>query len=339
MIDRLKSLEDQALGEVESAASVAELEAARVKYLGLRGEVTLVLRGIGDLPQEQRPQVGKAANALRQRLQESIEAARVRLQEAESERALAAETLDVTAPGRWHRLGHRHPLTQVHDEIAAIFVGMGFEIVEGPEIETYRYNFEVLNYPPDHPAMDEQDSFYVDDDLLLRTQTSAVQVRAMEKRKPPFSLCTIGRTFRREALSARASFVFHQCEALVVDKGITFADLKGTLTLFARELFGPQTQVLFRPDFFPFTEPSADYSLTCMLCGGVGCPVCKRTGWLEIGGCGMIHPNVLRAAGHDPEKVSGWAFGLGTDRLAMMRFGIDDIRLLVDNDMRFLEQF
>jgi phenylalanyl-tRNA synthetase alpha chain len=297
------------------------------------------LRGIGDLPQEQRPQVGKAANALRQRLQESIEAARVRLQEAESERALAAETLDVTAPGRWHRLGHRHPLTQVHDEIAAIFVGMGFEIVEGPEIETYRYNFEVLNYPPDHPAMDEQDSFYVDDDLLLRTQTSAVQVRAMEKRKPPFSLCTIGRTFRREALSARASFVFHQCEALVVDKGITFADLKGTLTLFARELFGPQTQVLFRPDFFPFTEPSAQVHCTCVICRGQGCRTCSHSGWLELLGCGMVNPKVFEAVGYDAERYTGFAFGMGVDRLAMLKHQIPDGRLFFQGDVRFLSQF
>jgi phenylalanyl-tRNA synthetase alpha chain len=339
MLDRLRELEQRALEEFRSAGSARDLEEARVRYLGRRGEVTMILRGLGDLSDEQRPGAGKAANDLRQRLVEAIEAARARLQAAESRARLESEALDVTLPGRWHRLGRRHPLTLIHDELTAIFVGMGFEIVEGPEIETYRYNFEVLNYPPDHPAMDEQDSFYLDDDLLLRTQTSAVQVREMENRKPPFRICTIGRCFRREPLSARASFIFHQCEALVVDKGITLADLKGTLALFARELFGPKTQVRFRPDFFPFTEPSAEYSLTCMFCGGAGCSLCKQTGWLEIGGSGMIHPNVLRAAGHDPEKVSGWAFGLGTDRLAMMRFGIDDIRLLVDNDMRFLEQF
>ena len=339
MADALGTIRTSALDAIGAARSSAELEEVRVRYLGRKGELTRILRSLGELPEERRPEAGKAANELRRELQEAIDSRSAALRAQEAGASLAAEALDVTLPGRWHPLGRRHPLTLIADELKAIFIGLGYEVVEGRDVEYYKYNFEVLNYPHEHPAMDEQDSFYVTDDILLRTHTSAVQVREMEKRTPPFRVCTWGRCFRREAVSARASHTFHHFEAFVVDEGISFADLKGTLILLARELFGPDTQVRLRPDFFPFTEPSAEYSVTCLLCKGKGCTLCKYTGLLEVGGCGLIHPNVLRAGGIDPEKYSGWAFGLGTDRLAMLRYGIDDIRLFMENDVRFLHQF
>lgn len=339
MIDTLERIRASAVEAIEAAGSSAEVEQVRLRWLGRKGELTRILRSLGELPEDQRPRVGKAANELRQQLQQAIEAKLEALRSQEAAATLARDALDVTLPGRWHPLGRRHPLTLVADELKAIFIGLGFEVVEGREVEYYKYNFEVLNYPHEHPAMDEQDSFYITDDILLRTHTSAVQVREMEKRTPPLRVCTWGRCFRREAVSARASHTFHHFEAFVVDKGISFADLKGTLVLLTRELFGPDAKVRLRPDFFPFTEPSAEYSVTCLLCKGQGCGLCKQVGWLEVGGCGMIHPNVLRAGGIDPEKWSGWAFGLGTDRLTMLRYGIDDIRLFMENDLRFLHQF
>ena len=337
--DEIRRLHEEAVSRITGAASSAELEQVRVDYLGRKGQLTAILRGVADLPPADRPGVGKLANEVQERLRTAIEQRAAEIAEEERRLRLAAEALDVTLPGRHQRIGHRHPLTQVFEEMKSIFVGMGFEVVDGPEVEYYRYNFEALNYPEEHPAMDVQDSFYVADGVLLRTQTSPMQIRIMESRKPPLRIIAPGKVYRREAVSVRLSHTFHQLEGYAVDRDITFADLKGTLALFVHEFFGRDTGIQFRADFFPFTEPSADYSVSCGLCGASGCAVCKHTGWLEIGGCGMIHPNVLRNCGYDPEQVSGWAFGLGVDRIAMRRYGIDDIRLLVDNDMRFLEQF
>jgi phenylalanyl-tRNA synthetase alpha chain len=337
--DEIRRLHEEAVSRITDAASSAELEQVRVDYLGRKGQLTAILRGVADLPPADRPAVGKLANEVQERLRAAIEQRAAEIAEEERRLRLAAEALDVTLPGRHQRIGHRHPLTQVFEEMKSIFVGLGFEVVDGPEVEYYRYNFEALNYPAEHPALDEQDSFYIADDVLLRTQTSPMQIRIMESRQPPLRIIAPGKVYRREAVSVRLSHTFHQLEGYAVDRDITFADLKGTLALFVREFFGRDTEIQFRADFFPFTEPSADYSVSCGLCGAAGCAVCKHTGWLEIGGCGMIHPNVLRNCGYDPEQVSGWAFGLGVDRIAMRRYGIDDIRLLVDNDMRFLEQF
>jgi len=339
MLDRVNEIETRALREIAAAESLEGLERLRVALLGRKGELTALLRSLGELPAGERPAAGQRVNEVRARFEQAIASRRAELAGTARQARLSEQALDVTLPGRLHRIGTRHPITQVLDEIKAIFVGMGFEVVEGPEVELYHYNFEALNYPEEHPAMDEQDSFYVTDQILLRTQTSPVQVRVMEQRQPPLRIIAPGRTYRREAVSVRLSHTFHQLEGYEVAQGITFADLKGTLAMFVREFFGPDTQLRFRPDFFPFTEPSADLSITCGLCRGAGCAVCKQSGWLEIAGCGLIHENVLRTCGYDPEQVSGWAFGFGVDRIAMWRFGIDDIRLFWDNDMRFLRQF
>jgi len=337
--EQIRRLHEEAVSRITSASSSAELEQVRIDYLGRKGALTTVLRSMADVPPSERPSIGKLANEVQDRLRADIERRAADLAEEERRLRLAGEALDVTLPGRHQRIGHRHPLTQVFEEMKSIFVGLGFEVVDGPEVEYYHYNFEALNYPTEHPAMDEQDSFYIADNILLRTQTSPMQIRIMENRKPPLRIIAPGKVYRREAVSVRLSHTFHQLEGYAVDRDVTFADLKGTLALFVREFFGADTEIQFRADFFPFTEPSADYSVSCGFCHGSGCAVCKHTGWLEIGGCGMIHPNVLSGCGYDPEKVSGWAFGLGVDRIAMRRYGIDDIRLLVDNDMRFLEQF
>jgi len=340
MLQDLKQIGEQAELRIRAARDAVALEQARIEFLGRKGgALTKALQGLGKLPAEQRPAAGQLANQVRAQI-ESLLAERASEIEAQERQArLATEALDVTLPGRCQRVGTRHPITQVMDDLKRIAIGMGFEVVESPDVDTYYHNFEALNYPTDHPAMDEQDSFYVADGILLRTQTSPMQIRIMESRKPPLRIIAPGKVYRREAVSVRLSHTFHQLEGYAVDRDITFADLKGTLALFVHEFFGRDTGIQFRADFFPFTEPSADYSVSCGLCGASGCAVCKHTGWLEIGGCGMIHPNVLRNCGHDPEQVSGWAFGLGVDRIAMRRYGIDDIRLLVDNDMRFLEQF
>jgi phenylalanyl-tRNA synthetase alpha chain len=337
--EQIRHLHQEAISRISAAATSAELEQVRVEYLGRKGALTAILRRLADLAPAERPVVGKLANEVQDRLRGALEERAAEIAEEERRARLEAEALDVTLPGRHQRIGHRHPLTRVFEELKSIFVGLGFEVVDGPEVEYYRYNFEALNYPAEHPALDEQDSFYIADDILLRTQTSPMQIRVMESRQPPLRIIAPGKVYRREAVSVRLSHTFHQLEGYAVDRDITFADLKGTLALFVREFFGPATDIQFRADFFPFTEPSADYSVSCGLCAGAGCAVCKHTGWLEIGGCGMIHPNVLRVCGYDPEQVSGWAFGLGVDRIAMRRYGIDDIRLLVDNDMRFLDQF
>jgi phenylalanyl-tRNA synthetase alpha chain len=332
----LTRIEEAAVAALREAVSPDVLEAWRVDYLGRKGQLTGVLRGMGSLPADERPVVGQRANEVRARLEAAFALRHAEVEAAEETRRLETERLDVTLPGRAPRLGRAHPLTRVLDEVKAIFLGLGFDILDGPEVETFYYNFASLNYPEDHPAMDEQDSFYLTDDTLLRTHTTATQVRILQERRPPVRCIYYGRVHRREQLTLRHSHTFHQVDGLLVDEGVTFADLKGTLDAFFKELFGPQTRMRFRADFFPFTEPSADFSFTCFECHGSGCRLCSGTGWVEFGGCGMVHPNILRHVGLDPERYTGWAFGFGVDRVAMRRYGVGDIRLWMENDMRFL---
>ena len=336
ILAQLNEIEAAALAAIQAAGTPDALEAARVEYLGRKGQLTGVLRGMGQVPADQRPAVGQRANEVRWRLEAAFEERRAAVEAGEEARTLEAERLDVTLPGRAPRVGRLHPLTRVLHEVREIFTGMGFEVLDGPEVETFEYNFALLNYPEDHPAMDEQDSFYLSDDVLLRTHSTAVQVRILRERKPPVRCIYGGRVHRREQVTLRHSHTFHQVDGLLVDEGITFADLKGTLDAFFKEMFGPQTQMRFRADFFPFTEPSADFSFTCFECHGRGCRLCSGSGWVEFGGCGMVHPNILRQVGLDPERYTGWAFGFGVDRVAMRRYGVGDIRLWVENDMRFL---
>jgi len=333
---QLSQIEQAALAALHAAATRDALEQVRVEYLGRKGQLTTVLRGMGQLSAEERPVVGQRANEVRQQLEAAFDARRVELEAAEEMQRLEAERLDITLPGRAPRLGRKHPLTRVMDEIKEICTGLGFDVLEGPEVETFFYNFRSLNYPEDHPAMDEQDSFYITDDTLLRTHTTAMQVRILQERKPPVRCIYTGRVHRREQVDLRHSHTFHQVDGLLVDEGITFADLKGTLDAIFKELFGKNTQMRFRADFFPFTEPSAEFAFSCFECNGAGCRLCSSTGWIEFGGSGMVHPNILREVGLDPERYSGWAFGFGADRVAMFRYGINTIRLLVENDMRFL---
>lgn len=336
ILQQLTDIEAAALATLQAADTPDTLEAMRVEYLGRKGLLTGVLRGMGALPAEERPRVGQAANEVRARLEAAFDARRLAVEAAAERAQLEAERLDVTLPGRAPRIGRKHPLTRVLDEVKGIFMGMGFEVLDGPEVETFYYNFAALNYPDDHPAMDEQDSFYLTDDVLLRTHTTATQVRILQQRTPPVRCIYPGRVHRREQVTLRHSHTFHQVDGLLVDEGITFADLKGTLAVFFKEMFGKSTEMRFRADFFPFTEPSADFSFTCFECHGAGCRLCSNSGWIEIGGSGMVHPNILRHVGLDPERYTGWAFGFGVDRVAMRRYGVGDIRLWVENDMRFL---
>jgi len=334
MEEKLQELEKQARQEIEGVADSAELAQVRVKYLGRKGLITEVFRSLPSLPQEERPKVGKLANEVKNRIAALLE---------EREKVLARyeklrERLDLTLPGRVPSVGHPHPIVETMNYIVEIFEHMGFEVAEGPEVETEYYNFEALNTPADHPARDEQDSFYVGEGVLLRTQTSAVQIHVMEKRKPPVKVVAPGRCFRRDAIDASHLPVFHQIEGLVVDEGISFADLKGTLEVFARHIAGEGAKVRFRPDFFPFTEPSAEFAISCFICKGKGCRVCSG-GWMELGGAGMVDPAVFEVVGYDYEKYTGFAFGMGIERIAMAMFGIDDIRVFFDNDLRFLTQF
>jgi phenylalanyl-tRNA synthetase alpha chain len=335
----IKALAEQAAAEIAAAATPEALEAARVKYLGRKGALRQFFAQLGQLDAEQRRVLGELLNAVRKRLEAALDERRAALAASRAEMATAADRLDVTLPGRAPRIGHRHPLLATLEEMLEIFLGLGFTVAEGPEVETYYYSFPALNYPEWHPAMDEQMTFYITDDLLLRSQTSTVQIRVMERQRPPVRIVVPGRCFRRDTVDATHSHTFYQLEGLLVDEGVTFADLKGTLALFVREMFGPACQVRFTPDFFPFTEPSAGVALTCLLCRGAGCRVCKNTGWLEVWGAGMVDPNVFANVGYDPERYTGWAFGGGVDRLAMLRYGIDDIRLFYSGDVRFLEQF
>ena len=339
MKEKLQAILQEALTATKSVQTQQEAEELKVRYLGKKGELTAILKQMGSLSAEERPVVGQMANEVRAQIETAVREKLEIIKEKAIEQKLAAETLDITMPGKSNKQGRLHPLNTVLDDLIDIFQSMGFDVVDGPEVETDYYNFEALNVPADHPARDMQDTFYLGENLLLRTQTSAAQIRTMKKRKPPIRIICPGRVFRADEVDATHSPVFHQVEGLVVDKGITMCDLKGTLEQFAHEIYGPDTKVKFRPSFFPFTEPSVEVDVSCSECGGKGCRVCKGSGWIEILGAGMVHPHVLSECGIDPEEYSGFAFGSGLDRLTTTRYKISDIRLLFENDIRFLEQF
>ena len=337
--DDLNRIRAEATAQLAGASGKKELEELRVRYLGKKGEVTAILKQMGKLSPEERPVVGKLANEVRAAIEEALEARTSALSAAAFEEKLKSEKLDVTLPGRRPVLGHKHPLSLALDELKEILLGMGFSIAEGPEVEYDYYNFEALNIPKGHPARDEQDTFYVNDKVLLRTQTSPMQVRTMEQQRPPIRVIAPGRCYRSDALDATHSPLFHQIEGLVVDKGITFAHLKGTLETFIKQLYGEDSVIRFRPHHFPFTEPSAEVDVQCFHCHGEGCRLCKGEGWIEILGGGMVHPKVLQNCNIDPEVYSGFAFGIGLERITMRKYNIDDIRLFYENDVRFLGQF
>ncbi len=346
MTANLDELKAQAVAELDAASTTDQLEAWRVAYLGRKGHLTQVLRGLGDLPPDQRRVTGAEANAIKSLLEGKLVERELALKGSESARRIEEERVDVTAPGRPAALGRLHPTTQIVREICSAFVAMGFQVVDGPEVEWDYYNFEALNIPKGHPARDMWDTLWVDysDDngqrpMLLRTHTSPMQIRVMEKRQPPVRVVIPGKVFRYEATDATHESMFYQVEGLAVGEGITFADLKGTLTEFARRIFGTQRKTRFRCDYFPFVEPGAEMAVDCFLCDGKGCRVCKETGWIEIMGAGMVHPKVLERVGYDPERYTGFAFGMGPERIAMLKYGIDDIRLFYSNDLRFLRQF
>jgi len=338
MREKLEDIKLSALDELRTAAEKVQLENIRVKYLGKKGELTQILRGMGGLSPEERPLVGKVANEVRETLENAIAKATEEIKNKEKEKRLQSEIIDISMPGKKQTIGNRHPLDLTLEKINEIFLSMGFSIEEGPEVEKDYYNFEALNIPKDHPARGEQDTFYINDNIVLRTQTSPIQIRTMENQKPPIKMIAPGKVYRSDAADATHSPIFYQIEGLVIDKGVTFADLKGTLELFTKKMFG-DVETKFRPHHFPFTEPSAEMDATCFVCNGEGCRVCKGSGWIEILGCGMVHPQVLRNCGIDPEVYSGFAFGFGLDRMVMQKYGIDDIRLLYESDMRFLNQF
>lgn len=339
MKDKLQSIMKEALTQINSAEKLEQLNDIKVEFLGKKGELTSVLKSMKDVAPEDRPVVGQLVNEARTAIEEKLEEMKAALSKKAREEQIKRETIDVTLPGKKPMIGHRHPDTIALEEVERIFVGMGYEVVEGPEIEYDYYNFEALNIPANHPAKDEQDTFYVNSNILLRTQTSPVQVRVMEQGHLPIRMIAPGRVFRSDEVDATHSPSFHQIEGLVIDKNITFADLKGTLAEFAKELFGENTKVKFRPHHFPFTEPSAEVDVTCFKCGGDGCRFCKGSGWIEILGCGMVHPKVLEMSGIDPNEYSGFAFGMGLERIALLKYEIDDMRLLYENDTRFLKQF
>ncbi|AZV58197.1 phenylalanine--tRNA ligase subunit alpha [Clostridium sp. AWRP] len=337
MKEELKQIKENAFSELKNKK--LDIEDIRVKYLGKKGELTKILRGMKDLSKEERPAIGKLANEVRSTLENAIEEASKKIKSSATQAKLQNETIDITMPGIKQTVGKRHPLEQTLEEMKQIFISMGFTIEEGPEVEKDYYNFEALNIPKNHPARGEQDTFYINDNVVLRTQTSPIQVRTMEKQKPPIKMISPGKVYRSDSVDATHSPIFYQMEGLVVDKGITFANLKGTLELFAKKLFGNDIRTKFRPHHFPFTEPSAEMDASCFVCHGKGCRVCKGEGWIELLGCGMVHPQVLRNCGIDPEVYSGFAFGMGVDRMVMLKYGIDDIRNMYESDMRFLNQF
>lgn len=339
MRSQLEQIKENALKELHDCLEGKGLDALRVKYLGKKGELTTILKQMGKLSAEERPVIGQMANEVRQTLEDAVARRQEELKAKELDRRLASEKLDITMPGKTRAEGGLHPLSIVQEDLIDIFSSMGFDVVDGPEIETDYYCFEALNVPKDHPARDMQDTFYLGENLLLRTQTSAAQIRTMEGRKPPIRIVCPGRVYRADDLDATHSPIFHQMEGLVVDKGITMCDLKGCLEQFVHEIYGPETKVRFRPSFFPFTEPSVEVDVSCSACGGKGCRVCKGAGWIEILGAGMVHPRVLKGCGIDPDVYTGFAFGIGLDRLTTTRYKISDIRLLFENDQRFLEQF
>ncbi|WP_461205564.1 phenylalanine--tRNA ligase subunit alpha [Clostridium sp. DL1XJH146] len=339
MKEKLLQIKSNALEELKGAESLKELDDIRVKVLGKKGELTGILRGMKELTKEERPIIGKVANEVRESIESFLNDTSDLLKKKEKEAKLGNEVIDISMPGKKTYLGHKNPLQLTLDSIEEIFISMGFSIEEGPEVELDYYNFEALNIPKNHPARGEQDTFYINDDVVLRTQTSPVQIRTMENQKPPIKMISPGKVYRSDSVDATHSPIFYQVEGLVIDKGITFADLKGTLELFTKKMFGDKMNTKFRPHHFPFTEPSAEMDATCFVCGGKGCNVCKGEGWIELLGCGMVHPEVLKNCGIDPEVYSGFAFGFGLDRMVMLKYGIDDIRLLYEADTRFLEQF
>ncbi|AXX64305.1 MAG: phenylalanine--tRNA ligase subunit alpha [Lactobacillus sp.] len=338
----LDDLHEQGLQQIKAAKQLDTLNDIRIKFLGKKGPLSQALRGMKDLSEQERPQVGALANTVRNDLQAALDQARQHLEEQETQRKLQAEKIDVTLPGRQRHLGTKHVITQVMDDIEALFIGLGYEVVNGPEVEEDHYNFEMMNLPKDHPARDMQDTFYITKEILMRTQTSPVQARTLEKHdfsKGPLKMISPGKVYRRDTDDATHSHQFNQIEGLVIDKHITMADLKGTLELTARHVFGQERKIRLRPSYFPFTEPSVEVDVSCFACGGKGCAVCKHTGWVEVLGAGMVHPNVLTNAGVDPKIYGGFAFGLGPDRFAMLKYGINDIRDFYLDDVRFLEQF
>lgn len=337
MNKKINGVLENAKKMLEEAKEISSVEEIRVKYLGKKGELTGILKQLGSLSPEERPKVGQLVNVAKQKLEETIKAKVKEIKEIELEKTLEKEKIDVTMPGKRKNLGYKHPLSVVLDELKEIFMGMGYSIADGPEVELDYYNFEALNLPKDHPARDTQDTFYISENTLLRTQTSPVQVRVMEKQKPPIRIIAPGRVYRSDEVDANHSPLFHQIEGLAVDKGITMGDLKGTLETFAKRLYGEDAVVRFRPHHFPFTEPSAEMDIQCFSCGGKGCRLCKGEGWIEILGCGMVHPKVLENCGIDPEEYQGFAFGIGLERIVMRKFKIDDMRLLYENDMKFFE--
>ena len=339
MNNRLREIREHAMQMLQEAESLEKLNDARVALLGKKGELTAVLKSMKDISPEERPAFGQMVNETRAAIEQRIEETKARLEAKAREMQMEREVIDVTLPSSRTRTGHPHPSQIAREEVERIFIGMGYEVVEGPEIEYDEYNFTKLNIPANHPAKDEQDTFYINKDIVLRTQTSPVQARVMEKGKLPIRMIAPGRVFRSDEVDATHSPSFHQIEGLVIDKNITFADLKGTLEEFAKELFGEETKVKFRPHHFPFTEPSAEVDVSCFKCGGKGCRFCKGSGWIEILGCGMVHPHVLEMCGIDPEEYTGFAFGLGLERIALLKYEIDDMRLLYENDYRFLKQF
>ena len=339
MKEKLQKIRENAIAQIENSDGLAKLNDVRVAVLGKKGELTAVLKSMKEVAPEDRPKVGQWVNETRQEIENKLDEMKKKLEAAELEHRLENEVIDVTLPAKKNRVGHSHPNTMVLEEVERIFTGMGYEVVEGPEVEYDYYNFEALNIPANHPAKDEQDTFYINDKILLRTQTSPVQVRVMEQKKPPIRMIAPGRVFRADEVDATHSPSFHQIEGMVIDKGITFSNLKGTLTQIVQKLFGKETKVKFRPHHFPFTEPSAEMDVSCFKCGGKGCRFCKGEGWIEILGCGMVHPRVLRMSGIDPEEYSGFAFGIGLERITLLKYEIDDMRLLYENDDRFLKQF
>ncbi len=339
MKEQLKGIEERAKAELKGISDTKLLEEFRVKYLGKKGEITAILKQMGKLSAEERPVMGQLANKVRADIESALNEKVSELKSAMEQARLKSETLDVTLPGKASKLGRPHPLDEVLEDVEEVFLGMGFDIVEGPEVETDHYCFEALNMPPHHPARDTQDTFYISDSVLLRTQTSSVQIRTMEKMKPPIRIISPGRVYRSDAVDATHSPLFHQIEGLVIDKGVTMGDLKGTLELLMKRLYGDNAKIRLRPHHFPYTEPSAEVDMMCFNCHGEGCSMCKQEGWVELLGAGMVHPKVLEECGIDPNVYSGFAFGIGLERITMGRYNINDMRLLYENDMRFLEQF
>lgn len=339
MKEKIEEIKNSAKEKIAAITNLQDLQDLKVKYLGKKGELTSILKGLGGLSAEERPKIGSMVNQVRDELERSIEVAEKAMKAKALEQRLEKEKIDVTMPSKAIKVGSVHPITQVIEEVKEIFLGMGYSIADGPEVERTYYVFDQLNTPIDHPARDLQDTFYVTEDVILRTQTSSVQIRAMENQKPPIKMICPGAVYRSDTVDATHSPLFHQIEGLVVDKNITMTDLKGTLEMFAKNCLGPNTKIRFRPHHFPYTEPSAEADVSCFVCGGKGCRVCKNEGWIELLGCGMVHPKVLENCGIDPNVYSGFAFGFGVERIAMAKFGIDDMRLLFENDVRFLKQF